>query len=117
MYRSGLEREFALFLTKRGVSFLYEPHTLDYTVPGKYKPDFLLPNGIYLEIKGVLNKYDDRETAKMIAVKKCNPDKDIRLVFADASIKIPRTKMTHARWADKHGYTYADGHIPEEWLR
>ena len=51
-YRSGLERNVALDLNKRGISFQYEHERIPYVVERKYLPDFQLPNGIYIEAKG-----------------------------------------------------------------
>ena len=45
----------------------------------------------------------------MAAVKKQHPDLDIRMVFYSRS-------KTNIRWAEKYGFPYAIGKIPEEWL-
>src|ERR1051326_3234886 len=60
----------------------YELRTIEYTKPSKvhkYKPDFVLPNGIIVEGKGIFEA-DDRE--KMLLIKDQYPDLDIRLVFS-----------------------------------
>ncbi len=76
---------------------------------GKYE------NGVYLETKGHLVEKDRR---KMIAVKKQNPDLDIRFVFQTPYNKIYKgAKSTYAQWAEKHGFKWAAFHsIPVEWL-
>ena len=50
-YRSKFEAGVAARLNKRSVSFSYESLVLDYTWEGKYKPDFILPNGVIVETK------------------------------------------------------------------
>ena len=54
IYRSGLEEKVADELTQLGVDFHYEPPGwVQYRKPpSKYKPDFVLPNGIIVETKG-----------------------------------------------------------------
>jgi len=80
-----------------------------------YVPDFILPNGIYIEVKGYLRSEDRK---KMILVKKQHPDIDLRLIFQRASNRIyKKSKTTYADWARKHGFIYADnGRVPREWL-
>ena len=111
--RSGFERTLASQLHAAQIRFEYETLGLDYTLNGTYWPDFILPNGIIIEAKGLLDKESKR---KMIAVKKQHPDKDIRIVFMVADKKIPGSKTTHGQWATKNGFKWADGTIPEEWL-
>jgi hypothetical protein len=59
------------------VPFSFEPHYIEYTwlEYKKYLPDFLLPNGIYLEVKGRF-KLEDRK--KHLFVREHHPDLDIR---------------------------------------
>jgi hypothetical protein len=57
--RSQLEVKIAEFLKRREIDFTYEPDRLPYRIEYDYIPDFRLPNGIYLEAKGLLT-YDDR---------------------------------------------------------
>ncbi len=115
-FKSGFEVIISRQLQKAGVKFQYEPIKIPYTISGEYVPDFLLPNGVIVEAKGLLNKYDDKEAAKMIAVRDQHPEYDIRFVFQDAQTKVPRRKSTHAQWATRNGFLWADGEIPEEWL-
>lgn len=85
-----------------------------YTLEGNYSPDFVLDNGIIIEGKGLLDREAKR---KMIAVKRAHPDLDIRFVFQNADKKVPGTKQTHGEWAARNGFPYADGEIPEDWLK
>lgn len=111
--RSGFERTLAQQLTTSGIKFEYETLGLPYTLEGTYWPDFILPNGIIVEAKGLLDKESKR---KMVAIRAQHPDRDVRIVFMQANKKVPGTKHTHAQWADRAGYRWADGKIPEEWL-
>lgn len=74
--RSKLEEKVAQLLNELGVSFEYESTKVPYILQCNYTPDFLLPNGVYLETKGHLTPEDRR---KMVAVKKANPDLDIKI--------------------------------------
>jgi len=112
--KSGFERTVVASLQSRGVNFEYESVELPYVLHGTYHPDLkLVDTGVIVELKGVLDREAKR---KMIAVRKQYPDLDIRFVFMDASKKVPGTKQTHAQWADRNGYKWADRAIPEEWL-
>lgn len=114
-YRSGLERKVADLLSSLGVKYEYESKKVPYVLHCNYNPDFILTNGIHLETKGHLSP-DDRR--KMLAVKKQNPDLDIRFVFQAPYNKISKgSKTTYAKWAEKHGFPWAHYHaIPKEWL-
>lgn len=112
-YRNPFERGLAIQLQVAGVKFGYETKKINYTTDHVYTPDFILDNGIIIEAKGRFMRGD---TSKMIAVKRQYPDLDIRFVFQQADKKISGQKSTHAEWADRHGFPYADKEIPEEWL-
>lgn len=115
-YRSGFERSIAADLRRRRVKFKYESLTLPYTLEKNYTPDFVLPNGVIVEAKGVLTPAD---RTKMKAVKAQHPDLDIRLLFMDAGKKLSKkAKMTYAGWAEANGFVWAEGSkIPKEWLK
>ena len=49
-YRSDLEGLVADQLEKQRVKFVFEPSRIEYAVPKRYIPDFLLPNGILIEV-------------------------------------------------------------------
>jgi len=113
-FRSKLEQHVANTLAQSGVEFEYESDKVPYTLECNYNPDFKLPSGVFLEVKGYLD-VDDRR--KMIAVKKQNPDLDIRFVFQYPHRKIPYLKSTHAEWADKNQFLWCSYEtIPESWL-
>lgn len=81
-------------------------------IEGNYIPDFILSSRnysgkkIYIEAKGHFRPEAKR---KMVAVKKLHPDLDIRFVFYSR-------KVSDIRFAEKHGFKYAIGSIPEEWV-
>jgi hypothetical protein len=82
---------------------------------GSYLPDFILPNGIYIEAKGYL---DAAACKKMKAVKASNPHLDIRFVFQNANGKRnKRAKLRNWEWAEKHGFQWAEGTIPLSWWK
>ena len=98
-FRSGLEEKVADLLTNLGVKYEYESTKVPYVLRCNYTPDFLLPNGIYLETKGQLTEEDRR---KMKAVKEDNPELDVRFVFQSPYNKIYKgSKTTYAAWATK----------------
>lgn len=80
-----------------------------------YTPDFLLPNGIIVETKGLWVMQD---RAKHLLVKAQYPELDIRLVFSRGKTPIsPGAKTTCAEWAEKHGYRWHEKLIPIEWAK
>lgn len=128
--RSGLERQIHDQLTDAGIDFEYESLKLEYrrrVVRGvckcgsgdvyqkrTYLPDFILSNGIILEVKGRLTSAD---RSKMLAVIEQHPDKDIRFVFG-ANNKIHRDKQKrYSEWAAEHKIKFCIKQIPESWLR
>ncbi len=113
-YRSKFEAGIAASLIKRSVSFSYEPLTLDYTIEGQYKPDFVLPNGVIVETKGF---FPPDQRRKMLCVKAQHPDLDIRMCFQNAKDKISRAKrsITYGQWATRHGFIWSSGNIPDDW--
>ena len=48
-FRSGLEEKVADLMVELGVKYEYEPTRIPYEIQFNYTPDFILPNGIYLE--------------------------------------------------------------------
>lgn len=125
--KSQFEIDLAAQLKKAKVSFAYEAESLKYIVEGKYKPDFIVDFGsekIYIEGKGFL-KPSDR--VKMEAVKKAHPNLDIRFVFQQNNFVYKKKKgeprrtpestdMRYGDWCDKHGFPWAVGKIPDDWL-
>ena len=113
-YRSGFEAKLAHQLKRGGVSFQYETLQLEYTKTATYTPDFILPNGIIIEAKGVWT-VEDRK--KHLLVREQHPHLDIRLVFMNASNKIRKgSDTTYAKWCEKKNILYANKTIPKSWL-
>ena len=114
-FRSKLEERVATLLMTLGVSYEYESTKVPYTIQHNYTPDFVLPNYVHLEAKGYWAAEDRR---KILAVKKDNPELDLRMVLQSPYNKISkRSKTTYAQWCDRHGIPWTAFHeIPIEWL-
>tara|TARA_R110000823_G_scaffold42713_5_gene111688 strand:- start:37 stop:417 length:381 start_codon:yes stop_codon:yes gene_type:complete len=117
-YRSTLEWKVAQALKARGVYVKYETTKISYIKPvtkHTYTPDFPLPNGIIIEVKGLFSSNDRK---KHMYVKEQHPHLDIRFVFGNSLNKLYKgSKTTYAEWCIKKGFKYADKLIPEEWIR
>ena len=116
--KSKFEKRVADDLTSRNVRYIYEKGLkMSYVVPASghvYTPDFQLRGRAwFVECKGLLDA-DTRK--KMLCVKASNPDKDIRLVFQRDNPIYKGSKTKYSDWATKHGFKYAIGAVPEEWL-
>ena len=114
-FRSKLEEKVATLLQELGISYEYESTQVPYVIQHNYTPDFLLPNHVYLETKGYWDAADRR---KVLAVKRDNPDIDLRMVFQSPYNTISKkSKTTYAKWCDKHDIPWTAYHeIPLEWL-
>ena len=113
-YRSGFESKLANQLKRSGVDFEYETLKIEYRKVSTYTPDFILPNGIIIEAKGVWT-VEDRK--KHLLVREQHPHLDIRLVFMNAANKIRKVSdTTYACWCEKKGIIYANKIIPKTWL-
>lgn len=116
-YRSGLEELVAKQLEEAGVRAEYEATQIPYTDPvvHKYKPDFVLPNGIIIETKG---RFVTKDRMKHRLIKTQHPHLDIRFVFSRSTSRIAKgSNTTHADWCKKYGFLYADKLIPSAWLK
>ena len=101
---------------QKKVKVAYETVKIPYVIEGNYIPDFILTSSeksltsntktIYLETKGHFRPEAKR---KMVAVKKLHPNLDIRIIFYSR-------KLRDIRWAEKYGFPYAIGDVPQEWL-
>ena len=95
----------------------YESHSIPYYISRPYVPDFIITRSdgsiLYIEVKGYFRR-DDEE--KLLAVKRTNPEIDLRIVF-DKNNKCVGRKMRYSDWCAKHGFHFAIGSIPKEWLR
>jgi hypothetical protein len=116
-YKSQLELAIARKLGKKAT---YETEFIQYLLPKRYKPDFVIKvidndldgssRKIYLEVKGYF-RYEDQ--VKMKAVKHCNPDLDIRLYFPNDG-KVQSSTMRNSEWCTKYGFIYYIGRLPKD---
>ena len=117
-FRSGLEKRNAERLSKAKEPYHYEPFKVRYVQPEKsrlYLPDFVFPNGILIECKGL---WEAGDRHKMQWVQDSWPDLDIRFVFSNAHARIRKgSKTTYAHWCEKKGWRWAHKHIPLAWVR
>ena len=51
MFKSGLEEKVSDLLCELGVDYEYEGTSFAYTIQHQYTPDFVLPNGVVLELR------------------------------------------------------------------
>ncbi len=127
VFRSGLEEKVAAQLGHAGVASEFEAKWIPYNVPArtaKYLPDFCINDtNIILEAKGRFggHKADAqgaKERQKMILLREQHPEYDIRFVFQRAASKLYKgSKTTYAKWADDHGFLWADkGTVPAAWI-
>jgi hypothetical protein len=116
-HRSGLEDKVSEELKQIGIDGEYEKHQISYTKPATnhtYKPDFRLPNGIFIETKG---RFTLEDRKKHLLIKAQKPDLDIRIVFQNPNAKLnKRSKTTYGMWADKNGFKWATKQVPVEWV-
>ena len=114
-FRSKLEERVAELLDSLKISYEYESTKVPYTIQHNYNPDFVLPNHVHLETKGY---WDPSDRRKVLAVKRDNPDLDLRMVFQAPYNKISKkSKTTYAQWCEKHDIQWTSFHnIPLEWL-
>ena len=114
-FRSGLEQKVADLLVDLGVKYEYESTKIPYVIHFSYCPDFVLPNGVWLETKGYWDAADRR---KIKAVKQQNPEIDLRMVFqAPYNTISKKSKTTYAKYCEKLGIPWTSWtNIPLDWL-
>lgn len=116
-YRSGLEVAIAAALSVAGIDGRYEQAVIPFTQPAKarkYHADFVLPNGIIIESKGLFAS-EDRQKHEWLKAQ--HPELDIRFVFSNPNAKLySGSPTTYAMWCAKRGFRFAKKEIPQEWL-
>lgn len=120
-FRSGLEYTFALDLEGKKVKYGYESQVIKYVKPEsshRYTPDFVVESKsgktIIIETKG---RFVSADRVKHLLIKRQHPEIDIRFVFSKAKQRLnKRSKTTYGDWCIRHGFLYAEGKIPDEWL-
>lgn len=112
-FRSGLEREVNGQLPQT-VEKHYEPIKLKWEDPAvmrTYTPDFVLGNGLIIEVKGI---FDVKDRKKMVQVKRQYPGIEIRFVFAENGFLSPKRKdrkrspnsKRYSDWCKQYGFEY-----------
>lgn len=117
-YRSTSEGKVAEALKTVGIIPGFESETVEYLIPAtrhKYTPDFVLDNGVFLEVKGFWLSTDRLKILRVLA---SNPGMDLRMVLDTPTKTVTKgAKMTYASFCDKHGIKWCKtGEIPAEWL-
>ena len=101
-------------LEEDGIDYRYEAVTVEWIPePRKYIPDFILPNGVIIEAKG---RFKTEDRARHVAIREQHPELDIRFVFQYDNPIRKGSDTRYSDWCDKHGFLYAIGEIPEEWV-
>lgn len=117
-FRSGLEDKISKQLDSKCIHYDYERYRIPYILPEShhtYLPDFLLPNGIFIEAKGIWES-DDRK--KHLLIREQHPDLDIRIVFSNSRSKLYKGSPTsYAEFCEKNNIKFADKLIPLDWLK
>ena len=100
MYRSKLEEEVA----KMYPDCVYEPFSMDYTVPHTYTPDFV--NEKYRTIYEVKGFFRAGDQQKYLAIRDAIEQQHWKFEFLLSHPNKPvrkGTKLTMSGWCDKHG--------------
>jgi hypothetical protein len=117
--RSGFEDRVAASLKAAGIDYEYETKTIEYIQPAKkrkYVPDFILPNGVIVEAKGL---FDREAREKMLNVVSQHPELDIRILFMRDNPITKGSRNRYETWCEKRGLVCAtslNGTVPAEWL-
>ncbi len=107
--RNKFEKKVYDQLKRAKCLFDYESERIPYVLARHYIPDFILKTNtgtIYIECKGYLRPEDK---AKMAAVKRLHPSKDIRILFY-------RKVQSQIKWAERNGFRFAINKGPRDWL-
>lgn len=114
--RSRFEQKIVNWLTSIGAPFEYEPFRIKFTrPPSHYTPDIVLPNGKIIEIKGL---FDSADRAKHLLLQKQHPNLNVHFVFQNKNKRLnKKSSTTYANWCEQHGFVYAQGDIPLDWLK
>lgn len=133
-FRSGLEVKIAKQLDDAGIEYDFEALKVPYSVPARnatYLVDFQArKTKIIIEGKGNfgagggfrgrfsnMRENSTKERQKFALLKEQHPDLDIRFVFSRANAPIYKgSKTTHAKWAEDHGFKWAEKTIPYDWI-
>ena len=116
-FRSVIEHKIARQIELEGNTVRYETikiEWVDYAVR-TYTPDFILDNGIIIEVKGRWVAHDRK---KHLEIRKQHPHLDIRIVFENQNNKLYKSsKTSYGLWCVRKKIEYANRVIPEAWLK
>ena len=112
-FRSGLEKR-VYEESLKGARARYETLDIPYVKQHRYRPDFILPNGGILEVKG---RFTAQDRSKHLAVQKLHPNLDIRFVFGADNTLSKNSKTRYSEWCIKKGFKYCFIVVPPEWLK
>ena len=116
-FRSGLEQTVAKQIKQARHKIRYEAMKIkwvDFSIRS-YTPDFVLDNGIILEVKGFWSTADRR---KHVEIKRQHDQLDIRMVFENSKRKIRKgSKTTYGDWCNKKDIKFCDRVVPKIWLK
>ena len=116
-FRSGLEEKVAEQIQKASNKIRYESVKIkwvDFAIRS-YTPDFILDNGIIIEVKGFWAVSDRK---KHVKVKEQHSDLDIRIVFENSKRKIRKgSNTTYGMWCEKNDILFYDRIIPLVWMK
>lgn len=68
---------------------------------------------MYIETKGYFRPEDRK---KLLSVVKNNPNIDLRILFQQDNYLTKAKTSRYSDWAEKKGFKWAVGSIPDEWL-
>tara|TARA_R100001129_G_scaffold30231_1_gene19976 strand:+ start:844 stop:1329 length:486 start_codon:yes stop_codon:yes gene_type:complete len=116
-YRSGLEHLVSKQIRHARNKIRYEAMKIqwvDFSVRS-YTPDFILDNGIILEVKGF---WDTADRRKHVEIKRQHENLDIRFVFENSRKKIRKgSKTSYGDWCEKNNILFCDRVVPKMWLQ
>ena len=112
VYDSALERDVIEAARDHCPGWVASIAPIPYVIQGNYTPDWILPNGIIIEVKGYFPSSDRHKVWGVIV---SNPGIDLRMVFSSPWDRVDGLSPP-ASWADRHGIRWSDRHIPREWF-
>lgn len=99
-YKSLLERDFAVTLTKANIVFEYEADKIPYVRPSSYTPDWKISKNTYLETKG---EFSPSQRSNLLSFLEQHPEIEIIMIFAQANNTLnKKSKMTYGEWCKRH---------------
>lgn len=107
--RSKLETRFDDLLQEYQIEYEYEVTKIPYKIPESqhtYLVDFTVMPNVLCEVKGYLSDHTERK--KYLLLKEQHPELDLKFIFESGKKLCGGTKYSHAEWATKHGFDWAE---------